>query len=137
MQQLFLSVLKKYNNKFYLFDLCNIIKTEFNTRIYMKKMTTLQEVLIDVKESTGMTNTKIGNRVGVNETTIWRYLNGVSNTEHIQKSTADNIAKYYKSAQYKKDAAAYQSELAMELNNEFLKQAARDKRMAKREARKS
>ena len=35
MQQLFLNVFKKYNNRFYLFDLCSRIKTEFNREVYM------------------------------------------------------------------------------------------------------
>jgi hypothetical protein len=35
LQQLFLTVFKKYNNKFYLFDLCSRIKPEFNREVYM------------------------------------------------------------------------------------------------------
>ena len=120
---------KKYNNEFYLFDLCSRIKSEFNREVYM----TPQEILIEVQRTTGMTQVQIGNRIGTNATTVWRYLKGKSNTEHIKKSTSDNIAKYFKSAQYKKDVASCQSELNLQMQNEALKQEARDKRIAKRQ----
>ena len=94
---------------------------------------TPQEILIEVQRTTGMTQVQIGNRIGTNATTVWRYLKGKSNTEHIKKSTSDNIAKYFKSAQYKKDVASCQSELNLQMQNEALKQEARDKRIAKRQ----
>ena len=108
------------------------LRLNLTREVYM----TPQEILIEVQKTTGMTQIQIGNRIGTNATTVWRYLKGKSNTEHIKKSTSDNIAKYFKSAQYKKDVASYQSELNLQMQNEALKQEARDKRIAKREARK-
>jgi transcriptional regulator with XRE-family HTH domain len=115
LQQLFLTVFKKYNNKFYLFDLCNIIKPEFNYGVYMNNKSAAVKMVNEILSSTGLTYKELAVKTGINFTTLWRIENASHTFKRLSDETENSIATYFNSSEYLEDINNYRLELMADL----------------------